>query len=78
MDPWMQPTTAPEQHDLESEEQILVDPPRVERGWMEPAWFPPETPRTSFGITVLAWSVALGFPLAMVVLLPLMLRWLAS
>ncbi len=78
MEQWIQPTTAPAQPDVAAEERVVVREPRVERGWMEPAWFPVETPRTSAGITALVWAVALGFPLAMVVVLPLMLRWLAS
>ena len=74
MEHWIQPTTAPEQPDLAAEEPIIE--PRVERGWMEA----PRTPESpdSLGIKVLAASVAIGFPLLMVVVLPLMLRWLAS
>ena len=79
MEPWTQPTTAPQQPDLASATDAVHDRlPVVERGWMEPPWFPVETPRTSFAITALAASVAIGFVLAMVVLAPLMLRWLAS
>jgi len=79
MEPWTQPTTAPEQPDLASDTDAVHDRlPIVERGWMEPPWFPAETSRTSVAITALVWAVALGFPLTMVVLAPLMLRWLAS
>jgi hypothetical protein len=79
MEPWTQPTTAPEQPDLARDSEAVHDRLSVvERGWMEPPWFPAETPRTSFAITALAASVAIGFVLATVVLAPLMLRWLAS
>lgn len=75
MEPWIQPTTAPQQPDLETEEPLQ---PRVERGWMEAPRPADGTGSDSLGIKVLVASVAIGFPLLMVVLLPLMLRWLAS
>jgi hypothetical protein len=73
MEPWIQPTTAPHQPDLATEEPFE---PRIERGWMESPRIPDRP--DSLGIKVLVASVAIGFPLLMVVILPLMLRWLAS
>jgi len=85
MQTWMQPTTAPKQPDLATDEQVVVEGDlRAERGWMEQPQQQPHTQmwfsrrRGSIGITVLAASVAIGFVLATVVLAPLMLRWLAS
>lgn len=78
MEPWIQPTTAPKQPDLDTDDQAVDEgEPRVERGWMEAPQPASETWvgrwRDSLGITVLAVAVAVGFCLVMVVLLPLLL-----
>lgn len=75
MEPWIQPTTAPHQPDIATEE---LSEPRIERGWMEAPRGVDGTSSDSLGIKVLVASVAIGFPLLMVVILPLILRWLAS
>ena len=71
----MQPPITPQQPDLPPEEPVE---PRVERGWMETPVSALEVQSDSLGIKVLVASVAIGFPLLMVVIPPLMLRWLAS
>ncbi len=78
MEPWIQPTTAPRQPDLSTDDQAVHEgEPHVERGWMEAPQPTSETwvavERESIAITALAVAVVLGFLLLMLVLFPLLL-----
>jgi hypothetical protein len=78
MEPWIQPTTAPKQPDLLSEDQAVDGVlPRVERGWMEAprpvrdTWV---TQRSdSVAITAFGVAVVVGFLFLMLVAFPLLL-----
>lgn len=78
MEPWIQPTTAPQQPDLADEDESAAEaPPRIERGWMElprtsaQAWRLQSS--SSFAITAFTAAVVIGFVFFTLVLFPLML-----